>query len=79
MISGLGGDVDATLKMGITNTAAYGTTRAGGNMAIAKYSKLLEKEGFAIFSIAPGLVDTSATSEDPGKRFSCLRSIWMRR
>lgn len=56
--------------------ASYGTTRAGSNMVVAKYAVLLEKEGFFVAGFSPGLVDTSATSENPGKRVdSCISAM----
>lgn len=50
------------------DAAAYGTTRAASNMVVAKYAKLLEKEGFLVVGFCPGAVNTTATADDPGER-----------
>ena len=65
-ISTTGGDPEFVLNTHLSAMAAYGTTRAGSNMVIAKYAKLLEGEGFVVVGVSPGIVDTSATSATPG-------------
>ena len=44
IISSAGGDPGFVLNTKLASMAAYGTTRAGSNMVIAKYAKLLEDE-----------------------------------
>ena len=64
VISSTGGDPQRAL---LPNMVAYGTTRAGSNMVIAKYAQLLGSERFLVMGSSPGVVDTSATSDTPGK------------
>lgn len=63
VISTAGGDVDTVRQMKIGNMSAYGTTRAGSNMVVAKWALLLADEGFFVVGVSPGIVDCSATSD----------------
>ncbi|KAI9061881.1 NAD(P)-binding protein [Trametes sanguinea] len=59
-----GASVSLTLRSGAADVAAYCTTKAAAAMVTAKYAAAPSKEGFVVVSIAPGVVDTSATSAD---------------
>ncbi|KAI0334277.1 NAD-P-binding protein [Cubamyces sp. BRFM 1775] len=51
-----------TLRSGAADVAAYCTTKAATAMITAKYATGLGHEGFVVVSMAPGLVNTSATA-----------------
>lgn len=68
-MSTAGGDPNVILAINDDGLAAYGTTRASSNMIVAKYASMLKGEGFVVVAFSPGVVDTSATSDDPGERF----------
>ncbi|KAH9886948.1 NAD-P-binding protein [Cubamyces lactineus] len=51
-----------TLRSGAADVAAYCTTKAATAMITAKYAAALGREGFVVVSMAPGLVNTSATA-----------------
>ncbi|KAI0655702.1 NAD-P-binding protein [Cubamyces menziesii] len=51
-----------TLRSGAADVAAYCTTKAATAMITVKYAASLTREGFVVVSMAPGLVDTSATA-----------------
>ena len=57
------------------DAAAYVTTRAASNMVVAKYAKLLEKEGFLVVGFCAGAVNTTATADDPGERIRLPASL----
>ncbi|EIW57033.1 NAD-P-binding protein [Trametes versicolor FP-101664 SS1] len=45
----------------IADMCAYGTTKAAGALATAKWALQLKGEGFTVVSLTPGLVDTTDT------------------
>lgn len=51
-------DVPETLATRIANSVPYSTSKAGGNIVIAKFAAELQDEGFTFLSIAPGAVAT---------------------
>ena len=42
--------------------AAYGMTKAAAVMAATKFAIMLKDEGFVVVTLAPGMVNTSATA-----------------
>lgn len=62
IVSSGAGDRDSAWKARIESFAAYGTIKAAVNMVATKHAAALESEGFIVFTIGPGYVDTSATS-----------------
>ena len=66
-MSASGGDIQFVLDFKLANRAATGVTRAGSNMVVAKYAKLLEGENIKVMASSPGAVDTSSTSEAPSQ------------
>ena len=57
-----GADTKFTRIAGAGDMAAYGITKAATLMATTKYAVKLQDEGFVVITIAPGMVDTSATA-----------------
>ena len=55
-------DPKANQTLGIANMAAYGMTKAAALIATTKFAIKLQNEGFVVITIAPGMVDTSATA-----------------
>lgn len=51
-------DVPETIATRISNSVPYSTSKAGGNIVIAKFAAELQDEGFTFLSIAPGAVAT---------------------
>ena len=51
----------------IANICAYGTTKAAGALATAKWALQLKGEGFTVVSLTPGLVDTTDTIGPAGE------------
>lgn len=51
-------DVQETLETRIANSVPYATSKAGGNVVIAKFAAELKDEGFMFLSVAPGGVAT---------------------
>lgn len=51
-------DVPETIAARIANSVPYSTSKAGGNIVIAKFAAELQDEGFTFLSIAPGAVAT---------------------
>ena len=63
-ISSGGGDRETVLKSGLAQMTAYGASKAAVNVVVAKYAIKLQKEGFTVIALAPGIVDTfTATRE----------------
>lgn len=60
------GDVKAVQALGTANMAAYGMTKAAAVMAATKFAIMLKDEGFVVVTLAPGMVDTSATAGADG-------------
>ncbi len=58
----------------IANMCAYGTTKAAGALATAKWALQLKGEGFTVVSLTPGLVDTTDTIGPTGELFSLFLS-----
>lgn len=58
------GDRELAWKARVATSAAYGTTKAAANMVMTKYAVLLESEGFTVFALSPGYVDTTDTAVD---------------
>jgi NAD(P)-dependent dehydrogenase (short-subunit alcohol dehydrogenase family) len=61
-ISSRGGDRDLVLKTGLSQMVAYGASKAAVNMIVAKFAITLQTEGFIVFALSPGMVNTSATA-----------------
>ncbi|KAH7350327.1 hypothetical protein BKA66DRAFT_476579 [Pyrenochaeta sp. MPI-SDFR-AT-0127] len=63
-------DLPETIETRIANSVPYTTSKAGGNILIAKFAAELQDEGFTFLSIAPGgvatetLMDTSKFTDD---------------
>ncbi|EED84594.1 predicted protein [Postia placenta Mad-698-R] len=57
-----GGEREFVRVAHLHGMSAYGTTKAAAHMVVAKYAVLLERDGFIVASVAPGLVDVSATA-----------------
>ncbi|EED78262.1 predicted protein, partial [Postia placenta Mad-698-R] len=53
------GDRELAWKARVATFSAYGTTKAAANMVMTKYAVLLESEGFTVFALSPGYVDTT--------------------
>lgn len=51
-------DITETLDTRLSNSVPYVTSKAGGNIVIAKFAAELKDEGFIFLSIAPGGVAT---------------------
>ena len=66
MIGTEGGSADFILQAGITNMVAYGMTKSSGHVATTKWALKLAPEGFAVFTVSPGLVDTTDTVGENG-------------
>ena len=66
-------DVTETLETRLSNSVPYCTSKAGGNIVIAKFAAELQEEGFTFLSIAPGGVATE-TLMDMSKCESILPS-----
>ncbi|KAF8513799.1 hypothetical protein JB92DRAFT_2922000 [Gautieria morchelliformis] len=73
-ISSRGGDPDLVLKTGLSQMVAYGASKAAVNMIVVKFAIKLQTEGFIVFAVSPGLVDTSATAAAKG---SAKNSEWI--
>ena len=67
-----GADPKTTVAVGSPSVVAYCTTKASELMVAAKYSAQLEKEGFVVVTIDPGMVDTSETVDESGECFQPL-------
>ncbi|KAF8521922.1 hypothetical protein BU17DRAFT_87481 [Hysterangium stoloniferum] len=65
VISSQGGNPDFVYKAGLTGMSAYGTSKAGTNMVVAKLALELQGEGFVVVGLSPGLVDTSRDNPLP--------------
>lgn len=52
------GDIDITVKIGLSEGAPYSISKAALNMAIAKFSAQYAKDGVLFMSVSPGLIDT---------------------
>ncbi|TFY61328.1 hypothetical protein EVJ58_g4574 [Rhodofomes roseus] len=61
IIGSEGGERDFVRRVHLSETAAYGITKAAENMVATKYAAELESEGFTVVSVSPGLVDVSST------------------
>lgn len=70
-------DVPETIAARISNSVPYSSSKAGGNIVIAKFAAELVDEGFTFLSIAPGatatdtLMNAAASSES---LLSCVTS-----
>jgi NAD(P)-dependent dehydrogenase (short-subunit alcohol dehydrogenase family) len=51
-------DLPETIETRVANSVPYCTSKAGGNIVIAKFAAELQDEGFTFLSIAPGAVAT---------------------
>ncbi|PIL26450.1 hypothetical protein GSI_12208 [Ganoderma sinense ZZ0214-1] len=56
------GDLKAIQALNIANMVAYGMTKAAAVIATTKFAIKLKDEGFVVVTLAPGMVDTSATA-----------------
>ncbi|CAI6330934.1 unnamed protein product [Periconia digitata] len=71
-------DGPETLAVQLSNSVPYSTSKAGGNIVIAKFAAELRGEGFLFLSIAPGgvatetLMDTSKFTEDEKAKFQSM-------
>ncbi|KAF7552728.1 hypothetical protein G7Z17_g4117 [Cylindrodendrum hubeiense] len=55
-------EIEFISRFGITSSSPYSISKAGMNVAVAKYSAEYSKAGVLFLSISPGLVDTSTTA-----------------
>lgn len=55
------GDVDMTRNSRLSAQIGYSTSKAGGNIVMAKYAGELAEEGIKTVSISPGWVETPAS------------------
>lgn len=62
LIGSQGGERDFVWEARMPNMTAYSTTKAAAHMVMAKYAVLLEKEGFVVTSLCPGIVDVTTTA-----------------
>lgn len=67
-----GGEREFVRVAHLHGMSAYGTTKAAAHMVVAKYAVLLERDGFIVASVAPGLVDVSATATGGCRSFTLL-------
>ncbi|KAI0646772.1 NAD-P-binding protein [Trametes meyenii] len=56
-----GGHPAFVSKVKVSVMAAYGMTKAAGEMATLKWAMTLKDEGFTVVTMNPGVVDTSST------------------
>ena len=74
VISTGGADVKTVHKQGEPGLAVYCTTKCAAVMATTKWAIKLQREGFIVVSLTPGLVDTSGTVGEHGEYFfDCFR------
>ncbi|KAI0326871.1 NAD-P-binding protein [Cubamyces sp. BRFM 1775] len=66
VISTGGADPKAVFHAGIGDMVAYGITKAAAVMIATKWATKLKDDGFVVVSLAPGLVDTTATMGETG-------------
>ena len=64
-----GADVKTVHKQGAMGLAAYSITKCAALMATTKWAIKLQREGFIVVSLTPGLVDTSGTVGEHGECF----------
>lgn len=55
-------DIDFITRFGISSASPYSISKAGMNVAVAKFSAEYSKDGVLFLSISPGLIDTSETA-----------------
>ncbi|KAH8679221.1 hypothetical protein BGZ61DRAFT_551684 [Ilyonectria robusta] len=55
-------DIELIARFSIASSAPYSISKAGMNVAVAKFSAEYSKDGVLFLSISPGLVDTSETA-----------------
>ncbi|KZT66781.1 NAD(P)-binding protein [Daedalea quercina L-15889] len=60
-----GGDIGMVRKSRMSNSVAYGVTKAAEHMVATKFAAELESDGFTVVSISPGFVDVSGTAVEP--------------
>ncbi|PCH37030.1 NAD(P)-binding protein [Wolfiporia cocos MD-104 SS10] len=65
-----GAERDVVWRTRLAGMCAYGVSKAGTNMVATKYSVQLEREGFTVVTVSPGMVDTSATTAREPSEFS---------
>lgn len=65
-------DIELIARFSIASSAPYSISKAGMNVAVAKFSAEYSKDGVLFLSISPGLVDTSETAR---KWIPSLQSI----
>ncbi len=63
-------DIDLIAKFDIETAVAYSISKAGLNMAVAKFSAQYRAEGILFLSISPGLVDTHDFSKSEFSLYS---------
>lgn len=68
LIGSQGGERDFVWEARMPNMTAYSTTKAAAHMVMAKYAVLLEKEGFVVTSLCPGIVDVTTTAPSEYKQ-----------
>ncbi|KAI0674049.1 NAD-P-binding protein [Trametes maxima] len=66
VIGSEGGHPAFVSKVNASVMAAYGMTKAAGEMATLKWAMTLKDEGFTVVTLSPGVVDTSETAVESG-------------
>ncbi len=64
VISTTAGSPKVALQSGITHFVGYGISKAGLNLAVAKFAGRFKEEGLIFVSVTPGMVKTM-----PGREF----------
>jgi len=64
------GDIDVVRICEIPNLLGYATSKAAGNIIMAKYAAELKSEGVKTLSLSPGWVDT-----ETGKQSICMMIV----
>ncbi|KAH8807504.1 hypothetical protein F5884DRAFT_342608 [Xylogone sp. PMI_703] len=78
VISSVLSDLDLTLKSQIQYFVTYSSMKAALNMVVARYAAELRPEGIIVFSLSPGVVDTSEdkpqANVDPEERVRIIEA-----
>lgn len=64
------GDIGFVNELELDTAPSYAISKAGVNMAVAKYSAIYKQEGILFLGICPGAVSTDALHADNREFFS---------